>query len=46
MVTWGYDGTMLVCLAEPPAPEIKKISKNRSYTLKILEFHVESPEGN
>ena len=25
---------------------IKKISKNRSYTLKILEFHVESPEGN
>ena len=25
---------------------IKKMSKNRSYTLKILEFHVESPEGN
>ena len=25
---------------------IKQISKNRSYTLKILEFHVESPEGN
>ena len=24
----------------------KKISKNRSYILKILEFHVESPEGN
>ena len=24
----------------------EKISKNRSYTLKILEFHVESPEGN
>ena len=24
----------------------KNISKNRSYTLKILEFHVESPEGN
>ena len=24
----------------------QKMSKNRSYTLKILEFHVESPEGN